>query len=57
MGLDDLQLHTKIVGALPAINHLIRRLHLKEILASSLPAGNDPDTAQCIGILIKNILV
>ena len=57
MDSDDLQLHTKIVGALPAINHFIRRLHLNEILASRLPAGNDPDTARCIGILIRNILV
>ena len=54
---DDLQLHTRIIGALPAINHFIGRLHLNEILASRLPAGNDPDTTQCIGILIRNILV
>ena len=54
---DDLQLHTKIVGALPAINHFMERLHLFDILKSRLPARNDPDISQCIGILIRNILI
>ena len=54
---DDLHLHTKIVGALPAINHFMERLHLFDILKSRLPARNDPDISQCIGILIRNILI
>ena len=54
---DDLQLHTVNIGALPAINHFIRRLHLDDILKNRLPVGNDPDTSKCIGILIRNILV
>ena len=57
MDTDDLQLHTRIIGALPAINHFMERLHLNDILKSRLPARNDPDTTQCIGILIRNILV
>ncbi len=57
MDTDDLQLHTRNIGALPAINHFIGRLHLDDILKNRLPVENDPDTSQCIGILIRNILV
>jgi transposase len=57
MDTDDLQLHTRIIGALPAINHFMERLHLNDILKSRLPARNDAGTVQCIGILIRNILV
>ena len=57
MDTDDLQLHTRNIGALPAINHFIGRLHLDDILKNRLPVENDPDTSQYIGILIRNILV
>ena len=57
MDIDDLQLHTRNIGELPAINHFIGKLHLDDILKNRLPVENDPDTSQCISILIRNILV
>ena len=54
---DELQLHTKFVGSMPVINHFMHRLHLGDIMKRRLPVEHDPDTVQCIGILIRNILV
>ena len=53
---DDLQLHTKIIGPLPVINHFMQRLHLHEIMMGRLPA-DDPGTVQCLSVMIRNILV
>ncbi|MHB1623284.1 MAG: IS1634 family transposase, partial [Cuniculiplasma sp.] len=54
---DELQLHTKFVGPIPVINHFMDRLHLDDIMRRRLPVDHDPDTVQCIGIMIRNILV
>ncbi|MHB8561825.1 MAG: IS1634 family transposase [Thermoplasmataceae archaeon] len=54
---DELQLHTKFVGPMPVISHFMDRLHLDDIMRRRLPVEHDPDTVQCIGIMIRNILV
>ncbi len=57
MNPDELQLHTRFVGPMPVINHFMHRLHLDHIMKRRLPVEHDPDTVQCMGILIRNILV
>ncbi len=57
MNPDELQLHTRFVGPMPVINHFMHRLHLDDIMKRRLPVEHDPDTVQCMGILIRNILV
>ncbi len=54
---EGLELHTKTIGPLPVINHFMERLHLEEIIGSRLQSAHDAGTVQCIGILIRNILV
>ena len=54
---DELQLHTKSIGPMPVISHFMHRLHLDDIMKRRLPVDHDPDTVQCIGILVRNILV
>ena len=53
---DDLQLHTRIIGPLPVINHFVHRLHLDEIVGRRLPM-DDPGAVQCLGVMVRNILV
>jgi transposase len=57
MNPDEFQLQTKLIGPMPVINHFMQRLHLDEIMMRRLPMEHDPGTVQCIGILIRNILV
>ena len=54
---EGLELHTKTIGPLPVINHFMERLHLEEIIGSRLQSAHDAGTVQCIGILIRNVLV
>ena len=53
---EGLELHTKNIGPLPVINHFMERMHLEGILGSRIQS-HDAGTVQCIGILIRNILV
>ncbi|EQD77390.1 Transposase-like protein, partial [mine drainage metagenome] len=56
---DELQLHTKIIGPLPVINHFMHRLHLDEILMRRIPgeSSHGVSAVECIGTLVRNILV
>lgn len=56
----SLQLRSYHVGALPLVNHILRRLDLFKILSENLPA-DDPriemPTARAILLLVRNVLL
>ncbi len=56
----DLTLRTERLGALPLINHVLRRLGLDALLAESVPTtGRRPHVqhATALGVLVRSVLV
>lgn len=53
----SLALQTRLVGGLPLLNDILRRLGIDRLLEGALPPGGRISAAQALGVLLRTILL
>ncbi len=53
----SLELESRWIGALPLVNHFLRRLGFDQLLAKALPRGGRVPPARALGVLLRSIVV